>query len=30
VLGYEHVAVYDGGFGEWSEVDSLPVATGTK
>jgi len=30
VLGYEHVAVYDGSFSEWAEVDSLPVATGAK
>jgi thiosulfate/3-mercaptopyruvate sulfurtransferase len=25
VLGYRHVAVYDGGFSEWSSIDSLPV-----
>ena len=30
VLGYPDVAVYDGSFSEWSDVDSLPVATGSK
>jgi thiosulfate/3-mercaptopyruvate sulfurtransferase len=30
ILGYEHVAVYDGSFSEWSDVADLPVATGPK
>jgi len=30
LLGYEHVAVYDGSFSEWSDVADLPVATGPK
>ena len=30
LLGYQNVAVYDGGFSEWSDVDSLPIATGPK
>jgi thiosulfate/3-mercaptopyruvate sulfurtransferase len=30
VLGYEHVAVYDGSFSEWSDIADLPVATGPK
>jgi thiosulfate/3-mercaptopyruvate sulfurtransferase len=30
LLGYEHVAVYDGSFSEWSDAADLPVATGPK
>jgi thiosulfate/3-mercaptopyruvate sulfurtransferase len=30
VLGYPHVAVYDGSFSEWSEAPDTPVAIGPK
>jgi len=30
ILGYEHVAVYDGSFSEWSDAADTPVATGPK